>query len=136
MDSAKANQMFVSLAKQYPSSLLNRFASVEMTINPDYSSQKASPSTAHSVDDVAGLKNYPNPFNPTTTISYNLPASGHVTLKVYDILGREVVTLTSENQSAGAHSAIFDGTHFARGVYFYRLIAPGVAQVKKMLMTK
>ncbi len=80
--------------------------------------------------------NYPNPFNPTTLINYQLSASGHVTLKVYDILGREVATLVDENQDSGIHSATFDGSRFASGIYFYRLSAPGVNQVKKMVLTK
>lgn len=82
------------------------------------------------------MANYPNPFNPSTTIRYNLPATGHVTLKIYDILGREVVTLVNENQGVGVHIARFDGTRLASGLYFYRLSAPGVSQVKKMLMVK
>jgi hypothetical protein len=82
------------------------------------------------------MTNYPNPFNPSTKITYQLAQSGHVTLKVYDILGREVVTLMNENQSEGIHTASFDGTRSASGVYFYRLTAPGVNQVKKMLLTK
>lgn len=85
----------------------------------------------------AGLMtNYPNPFNPTTVISYQLSVSGHVTLKVYDILGREVTTLVNENQSGGLHSVSFDASRLASGVYFYRLTAPGINQVKKMLLTK
>ncbi len=82
------------------------------------------------------IQNYPNPFNPTTAISYRLPVSGRVELKVYDILGREVVTLVSDYQEAGIHTAYFNGQNLASGVYFYRLTAPGISQVKKMLMVK
>lgn len=82
------------------------------------------------------LANYPNPFNPTTKVSYALAKSGYVTMKVYDILGREVATLVDEYQSVGLHSATFDGTHLASGVYFCRLTAPGINRVKKMLLTK
>ncbi len=82
------------------------------------------------------LSNYPNPFNPTTTISYNLSTSGHVTVKIYDILGREVKTLVNEDESPGHHNAVFDASRLASGVYFYRLTAPGIAQVKKMVVTK
>lgn len=84
----------------------------------------------------AGLSNYPNPFNPTTVISYQLSAPGHVTLKVFDVVGREVAALVSENQSAGMHLATFDGSRLASGVYFYMLSAPGITQVKKMLLAK
>lgn len=82
------------------------------------------------------MTNYPNPFNPTTMIAYNLPKGGHVTLKVYDILGREVRTLVNEDQDGGVHFANFDGSRCASGVYFYRLTAPGINQVRKMLLTK
>jgi len=82
------------------------------------------------------ISNYPNPFNPSTKISYQLAKSGYVTLKVYDILGREVATLVNENQIEGVHSAVFDASRLASGVYLYRLTAPGINQVKKMLLTK
>ncbi len=80
--------------------------------------------------------NYPNPFNPATTITYNLPSSGKVKLIVYDVIGRHVMTLVDEYQTLGIHAASFDGSGLASGVYFYRLTAPGVTQVKKMLLTK
>jgi hypothetical protein len=81
-------------------------------------------------------QNYPNPFNPTTQIEYQLPVAAHVTLKVYDVLGREVATLVNEIQDAGVYLATFDGTRLASGVYFYRLTASGKDQVRKMLLTK
>ena len=82
------------------------------------------------------MMNYPNPFNPSTTISYKLSSAGHVTLKVYDILGREVITLVDEYQEGGVHTAHLDGQNLASGVYFYRLTAPGLSQLKKMVMIK
>jgi hypothetical protein len=82
------------------------------------------------------MENYPNPFNPTTRINYQLKVTGHVTLKVYDILGREVTTLVDESQESGIHYTTFDGTRLASGVYFYRLTAPGVNQMRKMMLTK
>jgi thermitase len=86
--------------------------------------------------DAGLMTNYPNPFNPTTMIPYRLSKGGYVTLEIFDIVGREVSTLVSETQEAGIHSALFDGARLASGVYFYRLTAPGVRQVKKMLLTK
>ena len=69
-------------------------------------------------------------------ISYDLKSPGHVTLEVYDVLGRKVMTLVSGYQSAGIHSAEFNGDNLASEVYFYRLTAPGINQVRKMLMMK
>lgn len=85
-------------------------------------------------------QNYPNPFNPTTTISYQLPASGNVTLRVYDILGRGVSTLVDGRENAGRYAITFDGSRLASGVYFYRLIAEGngkrFVSTKKLLLMK
>jgi len=81
-------------------------------------------------------QNYPNPFNPTTTIEYRLSSSGFVSLKVYDVLGREVATLVNERQKAGTHTVIFDASRLLSGVYFCRLVAGSHSAVKKMLMIK
>ncbi|MCL4538477.1 MAG: T9SS type A sorting domain-containing protein [Bacteroidetes bacterium] len=81
-------------------------------------------------------QNYPNPFNPSTFITYQLPASGFVELKVFDVLGREVETLVNERQSAGAHSVKFNGTNLASGIYFYRLQAGTYYDTKKLLLLK
>ena len=82
------------------------------------------------------LQNYPNPFNPSTEISYSLSATGHVTLKIYDVLGREVATLVNEKQGAGAHTVRFDGSRLSSGVYFYRLNAGDFVATKKLVLTK
>jgi hypothetical protein len=81
-------------------------------------------------------QNYPNPFNPTTTISYTIPKSSYVSLKVYDILGNEVSALVSGEKSAGYYRIKFDGSKLASGVYFYRLTAGNKTDVKKLLLTK
>jgi len=83
-------------------------------------------------------QNYPNPFNPSTYISYNLNESGLVTLKLFDILGREVATLISEQQDAGAHSLIFDASKFSltSGVYLYKLQQGSNVSTKKMMLVK
>ncbi|MCL4511124.1 MAG: T9SS type A sorting domain-containing protein [Bacteroidetes bacterium] len=83
------------------------------------------------------FQNYPNPFNPTTTISYGLPKDSYVTLKVYDMLGREVMALVEGNQQAGYHYATFDATsQLPSGVYFYRLTAGKYTSVKKLMLVK
>ena len=81
-------------------------------------------------------QNYPNPFNPTTMISYQLPINSFVSLKVYDVLGKEIVTLVNELKEAGTHSANFDASIFSSGVYFYKLQAGSFLQIKKMLLIR
>jgi Secretion system C-terminal sorting domain len=81
-------------------------------------------------------QNYPNPFNPTTKIEYRIAKSGFVSLKVYNLLGQEVVTLFSGDEQPGNYSATFDGSKLASGLYFYRLTAQGYSKVMKMLMIK
>jgi hypothetical protein len=82
-------------------------------------------------------QNYPNPFNPTTTIEFTLEKDGHVSLKVYDILGREVATLLDENRKPGEYQqVVFDGSRYSSGVYFAVLQSGGKQLIKKMLMVK
>ena len=83
-------------------------------------------------------QNYPNPFNPSTVISYQLPVAGHVSLKVFDLLGREVVTLVDEYENAGTYNSQFSIIHsqLTSGVYFYRLQAGKFVQTKKMIVLK
>jgi hypothetical protein len=81
-------------------------------------------------------QNFPNPFNPTTAISYQLSANSHVKIKVYDLFGREVATLVNENKPAGNYSVKFDGNRLVSGIYFYRMEAGSFSQTKKLLLLK
>jgi hypothetical protein len=81
-------------------------------------------------------QNYPNPFNPTTTIRFAIPRNDHVTLKVYDLLGREVATLVDEVQGSGFKSIEFDASQLASGVYIYRLTAGSFSSSKKLMVVK
>ena len=83
-------------------------------------------------------QNYPNPFNPSTVISYNLPTAGFVTLKVYDLLGREVKTLINEYQQAGIHNSQFSilNSKLPSSIYFYQLKVGNFVQTKKMVLLK
>jgi hypothetical protein len=81
-------------------------------------------------------QNYPNPFNPSTLISYQLPASAFVTLKVFDILGREIKIIVNEYQYAGKHSMEFNASDLPSGVYFYRIDAGKYHSTKKLLLLK
>ena len=81
-------------------------------------------------------QNYPNPFNPSTVISYQLPVSGQVSLKIYDMLGREVQTLVNETQAAGRYSVRFNAANLSSGTYFYKLQAGSFVQTKKLTFLK
>lgn len=81
-------------------------------------------------------QNYPNPFNPTTVISYQLPAAGKVTLKVYDILGNEIAALVNQEQPAGMYEVKFDASGLSSGVYFYRLSTGSFTETKKMMLLR
>lgn len=83
------------------------------------------------------LQNYPNPFNPATTIGFTIQVSGFTTLKIYDVLGREVVTLANEYLEAGVmHHRTFDASRLSSGMYYYALKSGGKQEVKKMLYLK
>jgi sugar lactone lactonase YvrE len=81
-------------------------------------------------------QNYPNPFNPETIINYQLPARNNVSLKVYDLLGREVAELVNGEKSAGVYSVKFNGRNLSSGVYFYRIQAGNFSETKKLLLLK
>ncbi|HUI31648.1 MAG TPA: glycoside hydrolase family 3 C-terminal domain-containing protein, partial [Candidatus Acidoferrales bacterium] len=85
----------------------------------------------YSLDD-----NFPNPFNPTTMIGYQLPVKSRVSLDVYDVLGRKVAGLVDDEENAGYYKVNFDGSKLSSGVYFCRLTAGNYASVKKMVMVK
>jgi len=96
-----------------------------------------------SVEDGAGApfaykltQNYPNPFNPTTTISFTLPSRSHVSLKVFDALGREVSVLLSEELPAGTHSRQWNAAGLSSGLYFYRLQTADFAETKKLVLLR
>ena len=81
-------------------------------------------------------QNYPNPFNPTTTISFTIPATSNVSLKVFNILGKEVATLVNETKSAGNYSINFNASGLSSGVYFYQLTTDNFTSTKKFTLLK
>jgi hypothetical protein len=81
-------------------------------------------------------QNYPNPFNPSTTISFNLSSRSFVLLKVFDLIGREVATIVSEEMQAGNYSRQWNAFDLPSGVYFYRLQAGSFAETKKLILLK
>jgi hypothetical protein len=85
----------------------------------------------------ANLANDPiQEFNPITQIKFNIPKDGFITLKVFDILGREVATLINEDKSVGTYTANFDASGFASGIYFYSISSGSFHQTKKIILTK
>jgi hypothetical protein len=80
--------------------------------------------------------NYPNPFNPSTIIEYQIPVNGMVTIKVFDVLGREIRTLVNDYKTAGNYSISFDASRLASGIYFYQLRSGNYISTKKMLLIK
>jgi len=86
-------------------------------------------------------QNYPNPFNPSTVIKYSIPVNvksemSDVKLVVYDILGKEIAILVNENQESGNYEIEFNASHFASGVYFYRLQNGNFTETKKMILLR
>ncbi len=82
------------------------------------------------------MQNYPNPFNPCTTIGYSIANSAYVTLKIYDILGKEITTLINEDQLPGVYRVDFNGKNISSGIYFYQITAGNFTDTKKLLLLK
>ncbi len=115
---------------EYPVSMLTAFAA-------GYYPLTSVEGTASPLPQAVDLsQNYPNPFNPTTLIRYAIPAAGHVTLTVYDVLGREVQSLVNEMKQPGRYEVTFNASNFASGVYIYRLQAGSFLTSKKLLLVR
>ena len=82
------------------------------------------------------LQNYPNPFNPSTTIRYDVPERTHVTMKIYDVMGRQVAVLVDEEHNAGAHKIVWNAQGVASGLYYYRISAGDFTSVRKLILMK
>lgn len=82
------------------------------------------------------LQNFPNPFNPSTIISYTLASANNVSLKIFDMLGKEVATLVNERQNSGSYSISFDGSNLSSGMYYYKLESGNFTDTKKMILVK
>ncbi len=110
--------------------------SLQKNIANNYSEVQEEVSEDEISTDYVLFGNYPNPFNPTTTISYNLPEAGNVQIKVYDVLGREVAKLIDETKSVGKHSVAWNGSSNTSGIYFYTITFNNQTLYKKMLLIK
>lgn len=105
----------------------------------DYIVEKAGKITAKGSNHILTYnlgQNYPNPFNPTTRISYEIEKAGHVSLKLYDMLGREIMTLVNEQQSEGRYSIQCNFSELSSGVYFYRISTGKFNNTKKMILLR
>jgi hypothetical protein len=118
---------------------------MRITANGEYANLNYMKFTPSSIDDVEEQKlpsefslaqNYPNPFNPVTTFEFNTAQQGHVTFKIFDILGNEVATLINNEMPAGKHNIEFNASSLSSGVYFYRLTAGTFQAEKKMILMK
>lgn len=136
---AKADSSGVILNKAYASAMTSDFNlsnnnATDTTVVPIV---LAVDGTSNEIPTTYSLsQNYPNPFNPSTTIKFGLPAASRVTLRVYDMLGREVATLLNEERDAGLHSITFDASRLSTGVYIYALRAANFTATKKLLLLK
>jgi hypothetical protein len=112
----------------------------EMVVLPDLPTIVAvNNSTDEIPSKISLLQNYPNPFNPVTKIQYSIPLSfetQQVTIKIFDILGRELETLIDEKQRSGKYEVQFNATHYSSGIYFYTLTAGEFRQTRKMILLK
>ena len=114
--------------------LMKSYSNVDQT---DGSSiQSLDLQTADIVTTSALGQNFPNPFNPATTISYQIPKDGRVTIKIFDVTGREVTTLVDEFKPSGQYSVRFDASHLSSGIYFYSIKSGDYSAVKKMSLIK
>jgi hypothetical protein len=94
-----------------------------------------SPLSTQVPDKFVLYQNYPNPFNPNTTIKFDVAKPGYITLRIYDVLGRQVEHF-SNNLEPGSYKYVFDGSNFATGVYFYKFESQYYNDIKKMILVK
>jgi hypothetical protein len=102
-----------------------------ITVNPVTDVNENSIATSFNLN-----QNYPNPFNPSTKISYSLKKGNHVSLTVFDVLGKEVITLVNQYQNPGTHFVEFNASAYMSGIYFYRIESGNFSAVRKMILNK
>jgi hypothetical protein len=141
-DTTTAQLVLGQLRNQFPASRQRRLAEVQMgTYQAGNGGRQAAGirkalASGQLPQSYKLFQNYPNPFNPTTTIKYDLPVDARVTLKVYDLLGKEVLTLVDGFVPAGYYQVQLDGSRLSSGVYIYRISAGTFTDVKKLLILK
>ncbi len=141
-DKPRAVEHFTALKKRFPDDPLSISAMVTMGEEVKVPSKQSSQSMNLPLDEFTLLANYPNPFNPSTALGYQLPEEANVKLAVFDVLGWQVAELASGVQQKGYYSVTWDGTSVASGVYYARFtIIDGIGNVRftkinKLLLMK
>jgi len=111
-----------------------------VSVSPDYKINVISTSidntNSHIPVTFELFQNYPNPFNPSTIINFSIPKTSHIIIRVFDIVGREVVTLMNEEKLPGSYNINFNGSNLPSGIYFYSLLAGSYTQTKKMVLIR
>ena len=126
---------FSAIVNDYPGFAAARLAQNELQ-SMNRGANESAGSTGLAVSQGITMTNYPNPFNPTTTIAYQLPKDGRVTIKIFDAIGREVTKLVDEFKPSGRYSVQFDASRLSSGTYFYSIKSGNYFAVKKMLLLK
>lgn len=127
-----SNEFYVDVVSYPPEfSIVQIGDSKEQSISLAKESEVISMPRDYSLD-----QNYPNPFNPSTTIEYQLPSDGFVSLRIFDLLGSEVKTLVNEYKTKGRYSTTFDASNLASGLYIYQLKSNNFSSIKKMILSK
>ncbi|MCX6135129.1 MAG: T9SS type A sorting domain-containing protein [Ignavibacteriales bacterium] len=137
-DKVKATEYFRSLIASYPKDPLSALALATLGewAGGASTNQQKSARTENTIKTSLFLENYPNPFNPSTVVSFSVPEAGLVTLKIFDLLGREVATLVNEFTTVGTHVAIFNGSSLSSGMYVARLQMAGKTAAAKLLLAR
>ncbi|HLP82147.1 MAG TPA: C1 family peptidase, partial [Nitrosomonas sp.] len=126
---------FSSIVNNYPENSLGYLAVNELKLL-GFDVKKENKEAVSIETSTSDISNYPNPFNPSTTIAYAIPQSGMVSLKVYDIMGRELATLVNEYKTKGRYTVTFNASHLSSGTYLYRIQSETFTAIKKMQILK
>ena len=132
-----AKQTFINLVNKAGNNVLGKFAKAQLNdeFMDEENKESRSVNTQNEINNFS-IASYPNPFNPSTTITYQMPKDGFVNLTVYNSLGQEVAVLVNRQQSVGRYSVQFNANNLSSGIYFYRIATGEFNSVKKMLLVR
>jgi len=120
--------MFKTIVDKYPQNKMVSYAEIELSDNGIRNEKNEVNALQGSSESSFSINSHPNPFNPTTTISYSLPSTSNVKLEIYDVMGRMIKSFSTNSQASGTHQVVWDGTNgngsrVATGIYIYRFEA-------------